>query len=195
MPDRDLEAPPALAARGGTGIGRPALFLDRDGVINVDTGYPHRPEELAFTSTAIDGVRLANEAGCLVIVATNQSGVSRGLFGLEAVDRFHDAIRARMAAAGARIDAIYSCPYHPDGTVAAFRADHEDRKPRPGMLLRAMREWPIDRARSLMVGDKPSDLAAAEAAGVAAILVPANSCDLGAVVATWLGRIGGRAAA
>jgi D-glycero-D-manno-heptose 1,7-bisphosphate phosphatase len=174
---------------------RPALFLDRDGVVNLDTGYPHRPEELAFTPTAIEGIRLANEAGCLVIVATNQSGVARGLFGLDAVERFHAEMRARVAAGGGRIDAIYACPYHPDGSVTAFRADHEDRKPRPGMLLRALREWPIDRERSLMVGDKPSDIAAADAAGIAALLVPADICDLRAIVADWLDRHAGRVAA
>jgi D-glycero-D-manno-heptose 1,7-bisphosphate phosphatase len=196
MSDRDGQTVGAHPARAAADlVPRPALFLDRDGVVNVDTGYPHRTEDLAFTPTAIAAIRLANDAGCLVVVATNQSGVARGLFGLDAVERFHAEMRARLAAAGARIDAFYTCPYHPDGIVEAFRADHEDRKPRPGLLLRALREWPIDRGRSLMVGDKPSDLAAAQAAGVTAILAPANILDLRAVVADWLRRDEGRAAA
>jgi len=165
---------------------RPALFLDRDGVINVDTGYTHRPEDLTFTPTAVAGVRLANEAGRPVIVATNQSGVARGMFGLDDVHRFHDAMQRQLSAAGARVDAFYLCPFHPDATVPAFRGEHEDRKPAPGMLRRAIREWPINPRRSLMVGDRPRDIAAAQAAGVPAVLVPSDTCDLAAVVTDWL---------
>lgn len=168
---------------------RPAAFLDRDGVINVDTGYPHRPEDLVLTPTAAEGIRLLNEAGWWTIVVTNQSGVARGLFGLADVDRFHAAIVERLADAGARIDAFYVCPYLADAPVAAFRVDHEDRKPRPGMLLRAMRDRPVARAGSVMIGDKPSDMAAAEAAGVPGILVPSNACDLAATAREWIAGV------
>lgn len=185
----------ASARHGGDNALRTALFLDRDGVINVDIGYPHRPEDLVFTPSAVEAVLLANAVGFLVIVVTNQSGVARGLFGMDAVHDFHDAIQARMAAVGARIDAFYLCPYHPEASVAAFRADHEDRKPKPGMLLRAIDDWRIDAGRSLMVGDKPSDIAAAASAGVAATLVPSNTVDLRAVVETWLEEQAHRCAA
>jgi D-glycero-D-manno-heptose 1,7-bisphosphate phosphatase len=185
----DYCVPDARPLGTAQGVGcRPALFLDRDGVLNVDTGYPHRPEHLIFTPTATAAVRLANEAGRLVIVVTNQSGVARGLFGLDDVDRFHEAMQARLAEAGARIDAFYICPFHPEGSVTAFRREHKDRKPAPGMILRALAEWPIERERSLMIGDRSRDIAAADAAGIAAILVPSDSCDLAATVAPWLQR-------
>lgn len=186
MPDLPEIASMQPVGRDRVGALRPALFLDRDGVVNVDTGYAHRAEDLVLTPTAARGIRRANEAECLVVVVTNQSGVARGLFGLDDIDRFHRAIDDRLRGAGARIDAYYCCPYHPDGTVAAFSMVHEDRKPAPGMLLRAMRDRPIDAARSLMVGDRRSDMEAAAAAGVAAVLVPRDDCDLDAVVAEWL---------
>ena len=162
------------------------MFLDRDGVINLDTGYPHRPEDLVFTATSREAIAAANRKGCLVIVASNQSGVGRGLFGIADVDRFHAEMQRRLGERGAHIDAFYICPYHPDATIASFREDHEDRKPRPGMLLRAMREWPVDCKCSIMIGDRSSDMAAAAAAGIASVLVPTDTCDLHAVVDAWL---------
>lgn len=161
---------------------RPAGFLDRDGVINVDTGYPHRPEELVFTPTAVEAIRLLNEAGWLAIVVSNQSGVARGLFGTAEVEAFHTHIQAELAKAGAHIDAFYYCPYHPDGSVAEWAIQHEDRKPGPGMILRALRDWPVDRARSVLIGDKDSDMAAARAAGVRGVLVERDVVDLAAEV-------------
>ena len=161
---------------------RPAAFLDRDGVINVDTGYPHRPDELRFTPTAIEGIRLLNEASWLVIVVTNQSGVARGLFGIAEVEAFHAHIQAELAKAGAHVDAFYFCPYHPDGSIAEWAIAHDDRKPGPGMILRAMREWPVDRSRSVLIGDKASDMGAARAAGVRGVRVATDTCDLTAEV-------------
>lgn len=170
---------------GGTGgprAARPAAFLDRDGVINVDHGYVFRPEALAFTPTAIEAIRALNDAGYLVIVVTNQSGVARGLFGADDVERFHSHMQQALARGGARIDAFYFCPFHPDGTVDVFAREHEDRKPSPGMLLRAMRDWRIDPARSFMIGDKASDVEVAERAGIDGVRVAANICDLAAEV-------------
>lgn len=161
---------------------RPAAFLDRDGVINMDTGYPHRVEELVFTPTAIAGVHRLNQAGFLVIVVTNQSGVARGLFKLADVERFHVEIQRRLAAHDAHIDAFYVAPWHPDGTVARYAVEHDDRKPGSGMLLRALAEWPIDAKASFLIGDKPSDLEAARRAGIKGILVPADTCDLDGTV-------------
>jgi D-glycero-D-manno-heptose 1,7-bisphosphate phosphatase len=177
-------AAPTIEVPAATGAAplRPAAFLDRDGVINVDHGFTHRPEDLAFTPTAVAGIRALNRAGYLAIVVTNQSGVARGLYSCADVERFHDHLQQRLAREGAHIDAFYYCPYHPAGSVAAFAIDHEDRKPRPGMLLRAMREWPIDRAGSFMIGDRQSDLDAAAAAGIPGFLVPKNSGDLAAQV-------------
>ena len=167
---------------------RPAAFLDRDGVLNVDTGYPHRADDLVLTATAAAAVRRLNQAGYWVLVLTNQSGVARGLFDLAAVDSFHDALQSRLGEAGARVDAFYVAPYHPDGTVAPFNVDHEDRKPGAGMFHRARRDFPILMPRSFMVGDKPSDMEAARRAGVRGVLVPADRCDLDAAVADEIAR-------
>jgi D-glycero-D-manno-heptose 1,7-bisphosphate phosphatase len=166
---------------------RPAAFLDRDGVINVDHGYTFRPEDLRLTPTAAEGIRLLNAAGYLVVVVTNQSGVARGYYGTAEVEAFHDHMQAALASAGARIDAFYYCAYHPDGTVAAFAREHEDRKPGAGMLLRAMADLPIDRARSFLIGDKQSDADAAATAGIPARLIASNDGDLAALVREMIG--------
>jgi D-glycero-D-manno-heptose 1,7-bisphosphate phosphatase len=166
---------------------RPAAFLDRDGVINVDHGYTFRPEALQLTPTAAEGIRLLNAAGYLVIVVTNQSGVARGYYGTAEVEAFHDHMQAALATEGARIDAFYYCAYHPDGTVAAFAREHEDRKPGAGMLLRAMADLPIDPARSFLIGDKQSDADAAAKAGIPARLIASNDGDLAALVREMIG--------
>jgi len=167
---------------------RPTVFLDRDGVINVDTGYPYKPSHLAFTPTAVAGIARINAAGCLAIVVTNQSGVARGMFTLADVGRFHDHLSGRLADAGVHIDAFYIAPYLAGGVVEAFAIEHEDRKPGPGMLRRAMREWPVDPSRSVLIGDKPSDAEAARRAGIASITVASDVCDLAETVSEWLDR-------
>lgn len=167
---------------------RPAAFLDRDGVLNVDAGYTYRPEALAFTPTAIEAVRLLNQANYHVIVVTNQSGVARGLYDTEDIERFHGSMQAELGRHGAHVDAFYYCPYHPEGTVPAFTRDHEDRKPNPGMLIRAMIDWPIDRENSFMIGDKDSDIEVAHRAGIDAVKVPANVCDLAATIRRLIDR-------
>ena len=165
---------------------RRAAFLDRDGVINVDVGFAHKPEQLVFTPTAREGIRAFNEAGYWVIVVTNQSGVARGLYDEMEVVRFHEHITARLADYGAFIDAFYYCPYHPGGTIARYAIDHEDRKPRPGMLFRAMQDLRIQRAGSLLIGDRQSDAQAATAAGIPSIVVPSDTCDLAETARSWL---------
>ena len=167
---------------------RPAAFLDRDGVINLDVGYAFRPEQLAFTPTAAEGIRLFNAAGWLVIVVTNQSGVARGLYGVAEVEAFHRHMQARLAESGAYIDAFYYAPWHPDGIVAEWAMAHEDRKPGAGMIERAIREWPVDRNRSVLIGDKERDVAAARAAGIAGIKVVTDACDLAAEAKAIIAR-------
>jgi len=166
---------------------RPAAFLDRDGVINVDHGYVFEPTRLEFTPTAIEGVRLLNDAGYPVLVVTNQSGVARGMYGVAEVEAFHAHLNAALSQAGAHVDAFYYCPYHPDGTVAEFAVEHEDRKPSPGMIRRAMREWDVREEGSFLIGDKSSDLDAAVAAGIAGYLIESNVGDLAARVRAILG--------
>jgi len=164
---------------------RPAAFLDRDGVINIDHGYVVRPEDLAFVTGAPAAIRRLNKAGYAVVVVTNQSGVARGYFTEDDVARFHDHMRAELARHGARIDAIYTAPHHPEATVAAYRDDHPDRKPRPGMLLKAFAELPIEKEGSFLVGDKASDIAAAQAAGIPGHLFAGGDLDafIGGVLA------------
>lgn len=147
-------------------VRRPAAFLDRDGTLNRDEGYTHRPEDLVWNPDAKAAVKRLNQAGWRVIVCTNQSGIARGIFDETAMHAFHAAMQAELAAEGARIDAFYFSPYHVEGVVPAYAIDHEDRKPNPGMLVRAMTDWPTDRARSFMIGDREDDVLAAAAAGV-----------------------------
>lgn len=154
----DIESP----AHGG------ALFLDRDGVINVDTGYPNRPEQITFIEGAAQAISEAKAAGYRVVVVTNQSGVARGYASEADVMNLHRWMSARLKEQGATVDAWYHCPFHERGSDEAYAyTDHFDRKPNPGMLKRAACEMDIDLARSLMIGDKNSDLFAAQRAGVA----------------------------
>lgn len=147
--------------------GRPAAFLDRDGVLIEDVGYPHLPEQLRPMPGAAAAVRRLNAAGFVCVVVTNQSGVARGMFSLEQMQAFNDLLVRTLSDDDARIDAVYACPYHSEGSVAAFiHPDHPDRKPNPGMILRAVVEHGLDPDRSLMIGDQPSDMEAARRAGV-----------------------------
>jgi D-glycero-D-manno-heptose 1,7-bisphosphate phosphatase len=150
---------------------KPALFLDRDGVLNEDRGFVHRWEDFVWIPGAREVVAMFNRAGWLVIVVTNQSGVGRGYYPEDDVHMLHERMREDLAAAGAHIDAFYHAPQHPEAPVEAYR--HPDpplRKPNPGMILQALADWPIDRDASFLVGDKPSDLEAALRAGIRGVL-------------------------
>lgn len=145
--------------------GLPALFLDRDGVIVEEVNYLHRPEDVALHDGAQQLISAANERGVPVIVVTNQAGIGRGYYGWDdfaAVQRTIDA-----ALAPAAIDAVFACPFHADSIPPYDIADHPDRKPAPGMLLRAERMLGVDLAASWMVGDTAADVQAAAAAGLA----------------------------
>jgi D-glycero-D-manno-heptose 1,7-bisphosphate phosphatase len=155
---------------------RGAIFFDRDGVLNEDKGFVYRVADFHWIEGARDAVKLVNEAGLYAIVASNQSGVARGYFDEDDVRRLHDWMAADLAAAGARIDAFYYCPYHGAATRPAYAiADHPDRKPNPGMILRAMRDFAVDPDRSLVIGDRPSDLEAGRRAGVGGRLYSGGS--------------------
>ncbi len=149
---------------------RPALFLDRDGVINVDHGYVHRPADFEFMPGIFDLVRSANELGYLVVVVTNQAGIGRGYYSEAQFLLLTDWMKERFKAEGARIDAVYFCPFHPEHGIGEYRRESEYRKPGPGMLLQAERDLDIDLRKSVLVGDKPSDMAAGQAAGVGTLL-------------------------
>lgn len=158
--------------------GRPAAFLDRDGVLIEDSGYPHRTEDLKLIPGAAAAVRRMKDAGYRTIIVTNQSGVARGLFSEERMHAFNAELVARLGQDGAVIDAVYACPFHEKAVETRYRhPDHPDRKPNPGMLLRAIADHGLDPARSFIIGDKDSDLQAGVRAGVAGHLFAGGDLD------------------
>lgn len=148
----------------------PALFLDRDGVINVDHGYVHKPEDVEFIDGIFELVAAAKEAGYLVVVVTNQAGIGRGYYSEDDFHALMDWMKARFVERGGQLDAVYFCPNHAEHGIGEYRSESDCRKPAPGMLLQAVHDLDIDLARSLFVGDKPSDMAAGRAAGVRTLL-------------------------
>jgi D-glycero-D-manno-heptose 1,7-bisphosphate phosphatase len=150
---------------------RRAVFLDRDGTINVEKDYLHRVEDFLFIKGAPEAIRRLNVAGFLVIVVTNQSGVARGYFPREAVCRLHEHIQHLLQGCDAVIDGFYVCPHHPEKGQGEYRVDCDCRKGAPGMLLQAARDHGIDLQRSWMIGDKLADIEAGMAAGCRSILV------------------------
>jgi D-glycero-D-manno-heptose 1,7-bisphosphate phosphatase len=137
-----------------------ALFLDRDGVINVDHGYVHRPDQFTFIDGIFDLCRRARDLDYLIVVVTNQAGIGRGFYTEQA---FHDLtawMKQRFADQGIDIAAVYFCPHHAEHGVGKHRRECARRKPNPGMLLDAAREHAIDLSRSLLIGDKESDIEA-----------------------------------
>ena len=144
----------------------PVVFLDRDGVVNADIGYLWRREDCLWIPGAPEAIRLFNQRGWPVVVITNQSGVARGYYREEDVLALHGWMNTELHQLGARIDAFYFCPHHPKGAIAAYTRECDCRKPRPGLILQAMADWRADPLTSLLIGDKDSDVAAAEAAGI-----------------------------
>ncbi|MFC2970331.1 D-glycero-alpha-D-manno-heptose-1,7-bisphosphate 7-phosphatase [Acidimangrovimonas pyrenivorans] len=149
---------------------RPALFLDRDGVINVDHGYVHRWEDFEYVPGIVELIRHFNGLDWPVVVVTNQSGIARGYYSEEQMHALHAALQADLAQQGARLDAVYFCPYLKGAPVAAYDRNSPDRKPKPGMLLRAAREMGLDLAASILIGDGERDIIAAQVAGARGFL-------------------------
>ena len=145
---------------------RPALFLDRDGVINHDAGYTSRPEDFRFIDGIFDLCRAAWQAGYLLIVVTNQAGIGRGYYSEEEFLTLTAWMCDRFAIEGAPITDVFYCPFHPVHGVGGYKTESFNRKPNPGMLLRAAELHGIDMSQSIMIGDKDSDMQAASKAGV-----------------------------
>jgi D-glycero-D-manno-heptose 1,7-bisphosphate phosphatase len=145
----------------------PALFLDRDGVINLDKGYAGRVEDFEFLPGIFDLARFAvRELGWPLVVVSNQSGIGRGYFDEAAYQHLTGWMCEQFRAEQAPIARVYHCPYHPTHGIGAYCADHDWRKPKPGMILQAQADLNLDLARSALIGDKLDDMAAAAAAGV-----------------------------
>ncbi len=147
------------------------VFLDRDGTITEEVGYVNHVSRLSLLPGAAEGIRLLNNAGVPVILATNQAGVARGYFGENVLKAVLARLEEMLGALGARLDAIYYCPHHPTAGEPPWRAECDCRKPKPGMLLRGARELKLGLQRSYVVGDKISDVAFAKAGGASGILV------------------------
>ncbi len=146
---------------------RPALFLDRDGVLVEEVNFLHRPEHLRLVPGAGKALAEMGRRGWRLVVVTNQSGIGRGYYGWDEFRAVQARLVARLAEDGAALDAVFACPFFPDGQGLYRRVDHPWRKPAPGMILAAARQLPIDLARSWMVGDRERDARAARAAGLA----------------------------
>ena len=144
----------------------PAAFLDRDGVINVDSGYVGRWEDFEYLPDAVEGLKQLQNAGFKLFVVTNQSGIARGYYTEDDFLALTKAMTADLSAKGVTLAAVYYCPYLEDADLEPYRVASYLRKPEPGMLLKAAQDHDIDVSRSIMVGDKVSDMVAAERAGV-----------------------------
>ncbi|HEY0817446.1 MAG TPA: HAD family hydrolase [Rhizobacter sp.] len=152
-------------------MGRPALFLDRDGVINLDHAYVHKREDFDFVDGIFDLVRTARERGYLVFVVTNQAGIGRGKYTEADFHVLTEWMCGEFASRGAPIDKVYFCPYHAEHGIGHYKAESEFRKPNPGMILQAAREFDVDLAASVLLGDMETDIQAGTRAGVGRTLL------------------------
>jgi D-glycero-D-manno-heptose 1,7-bisphosphate phosphatase len=183
--ERDPATLPSVTIPNGPAADpRPALFLDRDGTLNVDHGYVGSRDRFAWIDGAREAVARATALGWHVFIVTNQSGVGRGLFDIASVDALHAWLADEIRRAGGTIDDVRICPFHPDAALPQFRRDSDCRKPAPGMLLDLIGRWGLNPSRCILVGDQPRDVAAAAAAGVRGHLFPGG--DLDAFVAPLL---------
>ena len=150
---------------------KPAVFLDRDGTINVDVGYLCHPDQFTFLPRAIEALQLLSDSDLPLIIITNQAGVARGLIPPERLPVIQKAFLRMLRTNGIPIAGYYSCPHHPEGVLPEYRCECGCRKPAPGLLLQAARELDIDVPRSYVVGDKASDVQLAHNAGSTGILI------------------------
>jgi len=164
---------------------RPAVFLDRDGVLNVDHHYVHRPDQFEWMPGAMRAIKRLNDSGHLVFVVTNQAGVARGYYDEAAVRSLHAWMNRELNAIGAHIDDFRYCPHHDEATVPAYRRKSSWRKPEPGMILDLLDHWSVDTSRSFLIGDNESDVAAARAVGLPGHLFSAGD------LADFLDRVSG----
>jgi D-glycero-D-manno-heptose 1,7-bisphosphate phosphatase len=146
---------------------RRAAFIDRDGVINEDREFVYRPEDFVFLDGAVEGLRQLQAADYLLVVVTNQSGIARGLYSEADYQKLTHYMREQLLRAGVRLDRIEYCPHLPDAPLDRYRVECDCRKPRPGLLHRAITALGIDAGRSILIGDRASDIEAGRQAGIA----------------------------
>jgi D-glycero-D-manno-heptose 1,7-bisphosphate phosphatase len=151
--------------------GRPAVFMDRDGCLIEERGYINHPSQVHVLRRTPEAVSRLNAAGIAAVMATNQAGIARGYFSNETLVAVNAELVRQLGALGARLDALYVCTHHPTAGQPPYREACECRKPKPGLLIRAAAELGLDLSRSIMIGDKPSDVEAGQAAGAATVLV------------------------
>ncbi len=144
-----------------------AAFIDRDGVLNEDHGYVYRPQYFLWRPRAIEALAALQSSGHALVVVTNQSGIARGLYSEADLAVLNQHMTAQLQTSGVHLAGIYACPHHPDGVLAPYRKECDCRKPKPGLITRAVHELGLDPAASCLFGDKPSDMAAGRAAGLA----------------------------
>ena len=159
---------------------QPAVFLDRDGTINVEKEYLHKIEDFEFIPGAPEAIKRLKDAGFLVIVVSNQSGIGRGYFDEHAVDKLHRYIQSELAGYNTSIDDFYFCPHHPEKGIDSYKIVCDCRKGAPGMLLQAAAEHSIDLQKSFMIGDKLADIEAGQRAGCQVLLVLTGYGESGA---------------
>jgi D-glycero-D-manno-heptose 1,7-bisphosphate phosphatase len=150
---------------------RPAAFIDRDGTLTEEVGYVNHPRRLRLLPRSAEAIRRLNAASIPAVVVTNQAGVARGYFSDEVLNQVNAALVAHLKEAGAHLDGLYVCTHHPAEGEPPFRAACDCRKPAPGLVRRAAEELLLDPARSIVVGDKPSDLELAARVGARGVLV------------------------
>lgn len=150
---------------------RPAVFIDRDGTLTDEVGYVNHPTRLRLLPRSAEAIRRLNEAGVPAVVVTNQAGIARGYFSEDVLHAVNAELTAQLARGGARLDGVYVCMHHPTEGATPYRVECECRKPKPGLLLNAARDLDLDLRRSIIVGDKPSDLEVAPLVGARSVLV------------------------
>ena len=145
---------------------RPAVFFDRDMVLNEDAGYTYQPSQFRWVSGAREAIKLCNDAGYFVFVVTNQAGVARGYYDETAVRNLHAWMNEDLRSLGAHIDDFRYCPHHPEGVIPSLSKECSCRKPKPGMILHLLKTWPVIAEGSVLIGDKTSDIEAGRAADI-----------------------------
>lgn len=150
---------------------RPAVFMDRDGTVNVEVHYLSEPDQVQLLPTVAETILQLNSSNTPVVVVTNQAGIARGFFPESQLELVHNRLHELLIEHRAKVDGVYYCPHHPSEGIGEYRIECECRKPKPGMLKQAAADLWIDLTRSLMIGDRESDLAAGANAGCVTALV------------------------